>query len=113
MRKKAEDGAPVNEDFLDLLRALYAADARFRVVGAYAVSVHAEPRTTGDLDIWVESTSDNALRVHRTLQSFALVAPIHDGKTRDDRDGRLDPRDAPRPEQERSDDRDDGDQRTS
>lgn len=64
----------MNEDFLDLLRALYAADARFLVVGAYAVSVHAEPRTTGALDIWVESTSDNALRVHRALQSFG--APL-------------------------------------
>ena len=28
-------------------------NVRFLVVGAYAVSFHAEPRATGDLDIWV------------------------------------------------------------
>ncbi len=39
----------MNPDFRDILRALCDADARFLVVGAYAVSVHAEPRATGDL----------------------------------------------------------------
>jgi hypothetical protein len=30
----------MSPDFLDLLRALSAADARFLVIGAYAVGVH-------------------------------------------------------------------------
>ncbi len=64
----------MNQDFRDLLRALSAADARFLVVGAYAVSFHAEPRTTGDLDIWVEATPENAVRVHTALESFG--APL-------------------------------------
>ena len=34
---------PMNPAFLDLLRELAAAEARFLIVGAYAVSVHAEP----------------------------------------------------------------------
>ncbi len=71
----------MNEDFLDLLRALCAAEARFLVVGAYAVSVHAEPRTTGDLDIWVERTPENAARVHRALQTFG--APLDQLTTAD------------------------------
>jgi hypothetical protein len=33
----------VNQDFHDLLSALCAAGARFLIVGAYAVSFHAEP----------------------------------------------------------------------
>jgi len=66
----------VNPDFLDILRALCAAEARFLVVGAYAVSVHAEPRATGDLDIWVEPTPRNATRVHEALRSFG--APLHE-----------------------------------
>jgi hypothetical protein len=66
----------VNQDFLDLLRALCEAEARFLVVGAYAVSVHAEPRATGDLDIWVEATPENARRVHRALAAFG--APLAD-----------------------------------
>lgn len=66
----------MNQDFRDILSALSAADARFLVVGAYAVSVHAEPRATGDLDIWVEPTSANADNVYRALQSFG--APLHE-----------------------------------
>jgi hypothetical protein len=64
----------VNEDFRDLLRALSDADARFLVVGAYAVSYHAEPRATGDLDIWIDAAPDNAERVHRALAAFG--APL-------------------------------------
>lgn len=66
----------MNEDFLDLLRAFCAADVRFLVVGAYAVSVHAEPRTTGDLDLWVEPSAENAARAYEALRRFG--APLHD-----------------------------------
>jgi hypothetical protein len=66
----------VNPDFRDILRALCDADAHFLVVGAYAVSVHAEPRATGDLDIWVEATAENASRVYQALRAFG--APLHD-----------------------------------
>ncbi|WP_437745349.1 hypothetical protein WMF39_10185 [Sorangium sp. So ce1504] len=34
----------MNEDFLDLISALCAADAKFLVIGAYAVGVHGRPR---------------------------------------------------------------------
>jgi hypothetical protein len=52
------------------------AEARFLVVGAYAVAVHAEPRATGDLDLWVEPTPENAVRVLAALRVFG--APLHD-----------------------------------
>ncbi len=66
----------VNQDFIDLLRELSGAEARFLVVGAYAVSFHSEPRATGDLDIWVEATADNAPRVYAALRRFG--APLQD-----------------------------------
>lgn len=66
----------MNPDFHDLLHELCAAEARFLVVGAYAVSFHAEPRSTGDLDILVEPTAVNAKRVYQALQRFG--APLHD-----------------------------------
>jgi hypothetical protein len=66
----------VNQDFRDLLRALAEAEARFLVVGAYAVSFHAEPRATGDLDVWVEATPENAVRVLAALGAFG--APLDD-----------------------------------
>ena len=66
----------MNQDFVDLLRELSAADARYLVVGAYALAHHGRPRATGDLDVWVEPTPDNAARVMRALSAFG--APLTD-----------------------------------
>jgi hypothetical protein len=66
----------LNEDFLELITALNAADARFLVVGAYAVGVHGRPRATKDLDVWIEASSENAARVLRALRQFG--APLGD-----------------------------------
>jgi hypothetical protein len=64
----------MSPDFLDLLRALSGAEARFMVVGAYAVGVHGHPRATKDLDVWVEASVDNAPRVMSALHDFG--APL-------------------------------------
>jgi hypothetical protein len=66
----------VNPDFVALLRELSTAEARFLVVGAYAVTLHARPRATGDLDLWIEATPANAARVFRALRTFG--APLKD-----------------------------------
>ena len=66
----------MNQDFVALLRELSAAEARFLVVGAYALAHHARPRATGDLDLWIEPTPDNAARVYRALRGFG--APLLD-----------------------------------
>jgi hypothetical protein len=65
---------PVNSDFRDLFFALSAAEARYLVVGAYAVVHHSEPRYTKDLDVWTEATPENALKVLRALAAFG--APV-------------------------------------
>jgi len=66
----------VNPDFRDLLRAFTDAEVRYLIVGAYAVSAHAEPRATGDLDLWVEPTAQNAALAYAALRAFG--APLHD-----------------------------------
>jgi hypothetical protein len=66
----------MNPDFVDLLRAFIAADVRFLIVGAYALALHGRPRATGDLDIWIEATPENATRVMRALRTFG--APTQD-----------------------------------
>jgi len=66
----------VNQDFIDLLRELCAVEARFMIVGAYAVSFHSHPRTTGDIDVWIEPTPENAAKVIAALSAFG--APIED-----------------------------------
>ena len=64
----------MNPDFLEMLRALSEADVRFLIVGAYALNIHTKPRATGDLDIWVEPTPENASKVMKALRAFG--APL-------------------------------------
>ena len=64
----------MNPDFLDLLRAFVDAEVRFLIVGAYALALHGRPRATGDLDVWVDATDENAARVMRALAAFG--APL-------------------------------------
>jgi hypothetical protein len=66
----------MNRDFVEMLAALHAAGAEYLVVGAHAVAAHGRPRATGDLDLWVRPTGDNARRVYAALQQFG--APLHD-----------------------------------
>jgi hypothetical protein len=60
----------MNRDFLDIIRALSDAEARFIIVGAYAVNIYVDPRATADLDIWVEPSSENASKILRALTDF-------------------------------------------
>lgn len=64
----------MNEDFLDILRALLDEGARFLVAGAHALAVHGVPRATGDLDIWIDRDPTNGERVWRAIVSFG--APV-------------------------------------
>ena len=42
------------------------------VIGGYALGFHGAPRYTGDIDVWVEPTSDNAARVAAALRGLRL-----------------------------------------
>ena len=57
-------------DFLDLLTALNAADAKYMLVGGHAVGLYGRPRATKDFDVWIEATPENAGRVLRALRDF-------------------------------------------
>jgi hypothetical protein len=64
----------MNQDFLDLLRAFADHSVRFLIVGAYALAVHGRPRATGDLDVWIDPTPENAFQVMNALKQFG--APL-------------------------------------
>jgi hypothetical protein len=66
----------INSDFKDLLRSFNAAGVRYLIVGGYAVMVHAEPRYTKDLDLWIEPTVSNAALMIAALADFG--APTAD-----------------------------------
>lgn len=66
----------MNRDFVEMLSALSAAGVKFLIVGAHALAAHGAPRATGDLDIWVQATAENAARVLTALRQFG--APLLD-----------------------------------
>ena len=65
----------LNEDYRDILQALYDEKVKFILVGAYALAAHGYPRATMDIDIWVMPSPDNAEAVLRALRIFG--APLH------------------------------------
>lgn len=66
----------MNRDFAEMLDALFAAGAEFLIVGAHALAAHGHPRATGDLDVWIRPSAENAARVWTALQAFG--APLRE-----------------------------------
>jgi hypothetical protein len=75
----------MTKDFKDLLRALNANAAKYIIIGAHALGVHLEPRTTKDLDLFVRSDPENARAVFRALAQFG--APLQGMSEADFSDG--------------------------
>ncbi|HEY1933644.1 MAG TPA: DUF6036 family nucleotidyltransferase [Acetobacteraceae bacterium] len=61
-------------DFKELLSVFNAHHVKYLVVGAYAVSIHAQPRATKDLDVLVKADAENAKAVVAALAEFG--APL-------------------------------------
>lgn len=64
----------LNRDFQEILSALSDAKVEYLLVGAYALAAHGLVRGTGDIDLWVRPTSENALRIHGALVTFGAPA---------------------------------------
>lgn len=67
----------LNQDFVDILTALRDTGAEFIVVGAHAMAAHGVPRATGDLDIFVRPSKENAPRVVQALLDFGAPLASH------------------------------------
>ena len=57
-------------DFKEFIQLLNAEKVEYLVGGGYAVTWHGYPRYTGDLDIWIHATPENAVRMVRVLERF-------------------------------------------
>ena len=62
-------------EFSELLKLLSDHEVRYLVVGGYAVTYHGYPRTTGDLDLWIDRTIANAGLVADALREFGFDVP--------------------------------------
>src|SRR5215211_6324530 len=66
----------LNPDFREMLSCLNDEGVDFIVVGAYALAAHGLIRATGDIDVWLRNSPDNAQKVLRALAKFG--APTSD-----------------------------------
>jgi hypothetical protein len=60
----------MNPEFAEMLKLLAAESVSYLVVGGYAVAGHGVPRATGDIDLWIRPSIDNARRLWRALERF-------------------------------------------
>jgi hypothetical protein len=75
------------QDYKDLLFAFHAHGVKYLIVGGYAVSFHAQPRATKDIDIFIAADPANARAVYAALTDFG--APLQNISVEDlsDRNG--------------------------
>jgi|SRR5437660_5085635 len=64
----AESRPPTLADLLLLCRSLNAQGAKYVIVGGFAVNYHGLTRATMDIDLLVESSVDNQVRVKKSLE---------------------------------------------
>jgi predicted nucleotidyltransferase len=62
------------QDLKELLRAFNDHGVKYLVVGGYAFGVHAEPRATKDLDLFIRPDKENSEAVFRALAQYG--APL-------------------------------------
>ena len=63
-------------DFRDFLTALNDQEVRYILVGGFSVILHGYARTTGDMDIWVERSTENYLKLKKAFLQFGM--PVFD-----------------------------------
>ena len=60
------------KDFTDFVELLNKHKVEYMVVGGYALGFHGEPRTTGDMDIWIDCTLRNAVKMVAVVNDFGM-----------------------------------------
>ena len=62
----------LDRDFKEFLALLEVNKVDYLIVGGYAVAFHGHPRYTGDIDIWVKPSQENAAKLMKALDSFGF-----------------------------------------
>jgi hypothetical protein len=62
----------LHNDLREFVELLNSNEVDYVVVGAHAVAYHGYPRYTGDLDLLIRPSADNAARVLQSLSQFGF-----------------------------------------
>ena len=63
---------PLPEDWRAFIESLNSNGVEYVVVGAVALAHHGVPRYTGDLDVFVRNSAENAKRLESALADFGM-----------------------------------------
>ncbi|MFW5700339.1 MAG: hypothetical protein ACOCWM_01505, partial [Cyclobacteriaceae bacterium] len=61
-----------NSDFVDYLKLLNKHDVEYMLVGGMAVNFHGYRRSTGDMDLFINPTEENHLKLRRVHSEFGM-----------------------------------------
>ena len=61
-------------DFKEFLKLLNSNSVEYLLIGGYAVGVYGYVRATNDLDVWIDRTAENAVRIERAIREFGFAA---------------------------------------
>ena len=64
----------LSQDFKEFVELLIKYKTEYLIVGGYAVGIHGHPRYTGDLDIWLNPTLENAEKVILCVNDFGFAS---------------------------------------
>jgi predicted nucleotidyltransferase len=62
----------LSKDFEDFIKLLNQHQIEYMIVGGYALALHGKPRHTGDLDIWINISDNNAEKMLNVLKDFGM-----------------------------------------
>ena len=62
----------IHPDFSDFIAALNGQRVEFVIVGAFDLAFLGSPRYTGDIDVWIRPTAENARALLRAIENFGL-----------------------------------------
>ena len=62
----------IRNDFKELLELFNKHKVEYLIVGGYALAFHGAPRVTGDIDLFVRPTNENAERILAALDEFGF-----------------------------------------
>ena len=63
----------LNQDLREFIALLNSTGVKYLIVGGHAVAFHGYPRFTGDMDFFVERSSENAQRIEEVLGQFGFA----------------------------------------
>lgn len=62
----------LEKDILDFLELCNKHGVKYLVIGGYAVSIHGHPRSTKDIDVCIEMSEMNALKMVQVINDFGF-----------------------------------------